>query len=119
MAGIFHEADAETVRVFQTRAFASDRRPDHDHDHDPDPDPDLARYRGRGEFRLNWAHEKDTAQGTDLTTLKDVKYGALQLGSTDPVFGEQSNGLRCYNRTLPGHNFRQTSTGVRVSSLQF
>ena len=84
-----------------------------------DHDTDLARYRGRGEFRLNWAHEKDTAQGTDLTTLKDVKYGALQLGSTDPVFGEQSNGLRCYNRTLPGHNFRQTSTGVRVSSLQF
>ena len=56
---------------------------------------------------------------TVLTTLKDVKYGALQLGSTDPVFCEQSNGLRCYNRTLPGDNFRQTSIGVRVSSLQF
>ena len=88
-------------------------------DESTDHDPDLARYRGRGEFRLNWAHEKDTAKGTDLTTLKDVKYGALQLGSTDPVFGEQPNGLRCYNRTLPGDNFSQTGTGVRVSSLQF
>ena len=88
-------------------------------DHDYDHDPDLARYRGRGEFRLNSAHERDTAQGTDLTTLRDVKYGALQLGSTDPVFGLQSNGLRCYNRTLPGHNFRQTGIGVRVRSLQF
>ena len=50
-----------------------DEATDHDHDHDHDPDPDLARYRGRGEFRLNWAHEKDTAQVTDMTTLKDVK----------------------------------------------
>ncbi|MET0517467.1 MAG: phospholipase A [Burkholderiaceae bacterium] len=91
-----------------------------------DNNPDLVSYRGRGEFQLNWAHERHTLSLTYRTTLKDVKYGALQLEWTYPVFRDQPNGLRWYvqafngyGETLTDYNFRQTSFGVGVSFLQF
>ncbi|MGM9484694.1 phospholipase A [Roseateles sp. NT4] len=93
---------------------------------DTDNNPDLVGYRGRGEFQLNWAHEKHTAQLTYRTTLKDVKYGALQFEWTYPVFADQPNGLRWYvqvfrgyGETLTDYNFRQTSVGAGFSFLQF
>jgi len=91
-----------------------------------DNNPDLVGYRGRGEFQLNWAHEKHTAQLLYRTTLKDAKYGALQFEWTYPVFSEQPNGLRWYvqvfrgyGETLTDYNFRQTSIGTGFSFLQF
>lgn len=91
-----------------------------------DNNPDLVGFRGRGEFQLNWAHQKHTAQLLYRTTLKDAKYGALQFEWTYPVFGDQPNGLRWYvqafrgyGATLTDYNFRQTSIGAGVSFLQF
>lgn len=91
-----------------------------------DNNPDLVGYRGRGEFQLNWAHEKHTAQLLYRTTLRDAKYGALQFEWTYPVFSQQPNGLRWYvqlfrgyGETLTDYNFRQTSVGAGFSFLQF
>ena len=91
-----------------------------------DNNPDLVGYRGRGEFQLNWAHGKHTAQLLYRTTLKDAKYGALQFEWTYPVFSDQPNGLRWYvqafhgyGETLTDYNFRQTSIGAGFSFLQF
>jgi phospholipase A1 len=91
-----------------------------------DNNPDLVGYRGRGEFQLNWVHEKHTAQLLYRTTLKDAKYGALQFEWTYPVFSSQPNGLRWYvqvfrgyGETLTDYNFRQTSVGAGFSFLQF
>lgn len=91
-----------------------------------DNNPDLVNYRGRGEFQLNWVHEKHTAQLLYRTTLKDAKYGALQFEWTYPVFSNQPNGLRWYvqvfrgyGETLTDYNFRQTSVGAGFSFLQF
>ncbi|MFG6415299.1 phospholipase A [Roseateles sp. DC23W] len=93
---------------------------------DTDNNPDLVGYRGRGEFQVNWAHQKHTAQLTYRTTLKDAKYGALQFEWTYPVFKDQPNGLRWYvqvfngyGETLTDYNFRQTSVGAGFSFLQF
>lgn len=93
---------------------------------DSDNNPDLVGYRGRGEVQLNWAHERHTLSLLYRTTLKDVKYGALQLEWTYPVFRDQPNGLRWYvqlfrgyGETLTDYNFRQTSLGAGVSFLQF
>jgi phospholipase A1 len=91
-----------------------------------DNNPDLVAYRGRGEFQLNWAHDKHTAQLLYRTTLKDAKYGAVQFEWTYPVFSDQPNGLRWYvqlfsgyGATLTDYNFRQTSVGAGFSFLQF
>lgn len=91
-----------------------------------DNNPDLVGYRGRGEFQLNWAHEKHTAQLLYRTTLKGDKYGALQFEWTYPVFANQPNGLRWYvqvfrgyGETLTDYNFRQTSVGAGFSFMQF
>ncbi|MFG6464802.1 phospholipase A [Roseateles sp. DXS20W] len=93
---------------------------------DTDNNPDLVGYRGRGEFQINWAHQKHTAQLLYRTTLKDAKYGALQFEWTYPVFSDQPNGLRWYvqvfrgyGETLTDYNFRQTSVGAGFSFLQF
>lgn len=93
---------------------------------DTDNNPDLVNFRGRGEFQLNWAHGKHTAQLLYRTTLKDAKYGALQFEWTYPVFADQPNGLRWYvqafrgyGETLTDYNFRQTSIGAGFSFLQF
>ncbi len=93
---------------------------------DTDNNPDLVGFRGRGEFQVNWAHEKHTAQLLYRTTLKDAKYGALQFEWTYPVFSDQPNGLRWYvqvfrgyGETLTDYNFRQTSVGAGFSFLQF
>ena len=60
------------------------------------------------------------------SSLKDVKYGALQVEWTYPVYPDQPNGLRWfvqafrgYGETLTDYNFRQTSIGVGVTFLQF
>ncbi len=91
-----------------------------------DNNPDLVSYRGRGEFQLNWVHGKQTLQLLYRSTLKDTKYGALQLEWTYPVFSAQPNGLRWYvqlfrgyGETLTDYNFRQTSLGAGFSFLQF
>lgn len=91
-----------------------------------DNNPDLVDYRGRGEFQLNWAHGKHTASLLYRTSLRDVKYGALQLEWTYPVYADQPNGLRWYvqlfrgyGETLTDYNFRQTSLGAGLSFLQF
>lgn len=91
-----------------------------------DNNPDLVDYRGRGEFQLNWARDKHTAQLLYRTTLRDAKYGALQFEWTYPVFADQPNGLRWYvqlfsgyGATLTDYNFRQTSVGAGFSFLQF
>jgi len=91
-----------------------------------DNNPDLVDFRGRGEFQLNWAGGKQTASLTYRTSLRDVKYGALQLEWTTPVFSDQPNGIRWYvqafrgyGETLTDYNFRQTSIGAGMSFLQF
>jgi phospholipase A1/A2 len=93
---------------------------------DTDNNPDLVSYRGRGELQLNWIHGKHTASLLYRSTLKNVKYGALQLEWTYPVFEDQPNGLRWYlqvfngyGETLTDYNFRQTSLGAGVSFMQF
>lgn len=91
-----------------------------------DNNPDLVSYRGRGEFQLTWAHNLQTASILYRTSLRNVKYGAVQAEWTYPIFKDQPNGLRWfvqgfsgYGETLTDYNFRQTSLGVGVSFLQF
>ena len=91
-----------------------------------DNNPDLVSFRGRAEFQLNWSHGLQTASLLYRSTLKDVKYGALQLEWSTPVFRDQPNGLRWfaqvfngYGETLTDYNFRQTSFGLGVTFLQF
>ena len=93
---------------------------------DTDNNPDLIDYRGRSETQLNWASGTSTASLLYRSTLQGVKYGALQLEWTHPVFGDQPNGLRWYlqafrgyGETLTDYNFRQTSFGLGVTFLQF
>ena len=91
-----------------------------------DNNPDLVNYRGRGEFQLTWAHNLQTASVLYRTSLRNVKYGAVQAEWTYPIFKDQPNGLRWfvqgfsgYGETLTDYNFRQTSLGVGVTFLQF
>lgn len=91
-----------------------------------DNNPDLVSYRGRGEFQLGWAHGLQTASLHYRSTLRNVKYGSLQLEWTYPVYRDQPNGLRWflqafrgYGETLTDYNFRQTSFGAGVTFLQF
>jgi phospholipase A1 len=91
-----------------------------------DNNPDFVDYRGRGEFQLNWAPGITTTSLLYRSSLKDVKYGALQLEWTYPVFNDQPNGMRYfvqvfrgYGETLTDYNFRQTSLGAGVSFMQF
>ncbi len=91
-----------------------------------DNNPDLVAYRGRAEFQLNWAHGLQTASLLYRSSLKDVKYGALQVEWTYPVYPDQPNGLRWfvqgfrgYGESLTDYNFRQTSIGAGVTFLQF
>ena len=90
-----------------------------------DNNPDLVRYRGRGEFKLNWAHGLHTASLLYRSSLTNT-YGAIQAEWSYPVFKDQPNGLRWfvqgftgYGETLTDYNFRQTSLGVGVTFLQF
>ena len=91
-----------------------------------DNNPDLVPFRGRGEFQLGWAGGLQTASLQYRSTLKDVKYGSLQLEWTTPVYNDQPNGLRWfvqafrgYGETLTDYNFRQNSIGAGVTFLQF
>jgi phospholipase A1 len=91
-----------------------------------DNNPDLVDYRGRAEVQLNWASGPSTASLLYRSTLKDVRYGALQLEWTYPIYRDQPNGLRWYlqafrgyGETLTDYNFRQTSFGAGVTFLQF
>lgn len=92
-----------------------------------DNNPDLVDYRGRSELQLSWAHGPHTLQLLYRSTLRDlVKYGALQLEWTYPVYADQPNGLRWYvqafrgyGETMTDYNFRQTSVGAGLSFLQF
>lgn len=91
-----------------------------------DNNPDLATYRGRGEFQLMWVDGRQTAALMYRTTLTGLKYGAIQLEWTYPVYRDQPNGLRWfvqafrgYGETLTDYNFRQTSLGLGVTFLQF
>ena len=91
-----------------------------------DNNPDLVAYRGRADFQVNWSGGPHTLSVLMRSTLQDVKYGALQLEWTYPVFAKQPNGLRWYvqafsgyGETLTDYNFRQNSVGVGVSFLQF
>ena len=91
-----------------------------------DNNPDLVSYRGRADFQLGWSGGLHTASLLVRTTLRNVKYGALQFEWTYPVFREQPNGLRWflqgfsgYGETLVDYNFRQNSVGLGVSFLQF
>ena len=91
-----------------------------------DNNPDLVTYRGRGEFQLNWVNGRQTASLMYRSTLTGLKYGAVQLEWTYPVYRDQPNGLRWYvqafrgyGETLTDYNFRQTSLGVGVTFLQF
>lgn len=91
-----------------------------------DNNPDLVTYRGHGEAQLNWSHGVQTASLLYRSTLKGLKYGALQFEWTYPIYGDQPNGLRWfvqafrgYGETLTDYNFRQTSFGVGVTFLQF
>ncbi len=91
-----------------------------------DNNPDLVTYRGRGEAQLNWNHGLQTASLLYRSTLKGLKYGALQFEWTYPIYRDQPNGLRWfvqafrgYGETLTDYNFRQTSFGAGVTFLQF
>ena len=91
-----------------------------------DDNPDLVRFRGRAEFQLNWSHALHTASLLYRSTLKNTRFGAVQLEWTYPIFDDQPNGLRWfvqgfsgYGETLTDYNFRQTSLGVGVTFLQF
>ena len=91
-----------------------------------DDNPDLVRFRGRAEFQLNWSHALHTASLLYRSTLKNTRFGAVQLEWTYPIFDDQPNGLRWfvqgfsgYGETLTDYNFRQTSIGVGVTFLQF
>jgi phospholipase A1/A2 len=91
-----------------------------------DNNPDLVDYRGRADVQLNWASGPATASLLYRSTLKDVRYGALQLEWTYPIYKDQPNGLRWfvqvfrgYGETLTDYNFRQTSLGAGVTFLSF
>jgi phospholipase A1/A2 len=91
-----------------------------------DNNSDLVPFRGRGEFQLTYAHGLHTASVLYRSTLQNVKYGAVQLEWTYPIFRDQPNGLRWfvqgfsgYGETLTDYNFRQTSVGAGVTFLQF
>jgi phospholipase A1/A2 len=91
-----------------------------------DNNPDLVTYRGHGEFQLNWSHGVQTAALLYRSTLKGLKYGALQFEWTYPIYKDQPNGLRWfvqafrgYGETLTDYNFRQTSVSAGVTFLQF
>ena len=51
-----------------------------------DNNPDLQTYRGRGEFQLNWSHGVQTASLLYRSTLKGLKYGAVQFEWTYPIY---------------------------------
>lgn len=91
-----------------------------------DNNPDLVSYRGRAEFQLNWSHGPHTASLLYRSTLKNVRYGALQAEWSYPIFEDHPNGLRWfiqaftgYGETLTDYNFRQSSLGIGVTFLQF
>ncbi len=91
-----------------------------------DNNPDLQTYRGRGEFQLNWSHGVQTASLLYRSTLRGLRYGAVQFEWTYPIYEDQPNGLRWfvqafrgYGETLTDYNFRQTSFGAGVTFLQF
>ena len=91
-----------------------------------DNNPDLVTFRGRSETQLTWAHGLQTASLLYRSTLKGLKYGALQFEWTYPIYKDQPNGLRWfvqafrgYGETLTDYNFRQTSFGAGVTFLQF
>jgi phospholipase A1 len=91
-----------------------------------DNNPDLVPFRGRGEFQLAWGGGLHTLSLQYRSTLKDVKYGSLQLEWTYPFYNDQPNGLRWfvqafrgYGETLTDYNFRQNSIGAGVTFLQF
>jgi phospholipase A1 len=93
---------------------------------DSDNNPDLVAFRGRGEFQLAWGGGLHTLSLQYRSTLKDVKYGSLQLEWTYPFYNDQPNGLRWfvqafsgYGETLTDYNFRQNSIGAGVTFLQF
>ena len=90
-----------------------------------DNNPDLVSFRGRGEFQLTWAGGLQTASVLYRTSLRNVKYGAVQAEWTYPIFKDQPNGLRWfvqgfsgYGETMTDYNFRQTSLGAGVTFLQ-
>jgi phospholipase A1 len=91
-----------------------------------DNNPDLVDFRGRGELQLNWVNGRQTAALLYRSTLRSVRYGALQFEWTYPVYRDQPNGLRWYlqafrgyGETLTDYNFRQTSVGLGITFLQF
>ncbi|HEY4069245.1 MAG TPA: phospholipase A [Burkholderiaceae bacterium] len=91
-----------------------------------DNNPDLQHYIGRGEFQLNWAHDRQTASLLLRSNLNTTRRGALQFEWTYPVFRDQPNGLRWYaqvfsgyGETLTDYNFFQSSVGLGVTFLQF
>jgi phospholipase A1 len=91
-----------------------------------DNNPDLQYYIGRGEFQLNWAHDRQTASLLLRSNLNTTKRGSLQFEWTYPVFRDQPNGLRWYaqvfsgyGETLTDYNFFQSSVGLGVTFLQF
>lgn len=91
-----------------------------------DNNPDLVSYRGRGEVRVGWASGPTAALLTYRSTLQDVRFGALQLELSHPVFRDQPNGVRWYaqlfsgfGETLTDYNFRQTSAGLGITFMQF
>jgi phospholipase A1 len=91
-----------------------------------DNNPDLVSYRGRTELQGTWSPGVSTVSMLYRSTLKDLKFGALQLEWTYPVFRDQPNGVRYlvqayrgYGETLTDYNFRQTSLGVGLSFMQF
>ena len=95
-------------------------------DPETDNNPDLVSFRGRGEFQLTWARGLQTASVLYRTSLRDVRYGAVQAEWTYPIFKDQPNGLRWfvqgfsgYGETLTDYNFRQTSIGAGVTFMQF
>lgn len=91
-----------------------------------DNNPDLLDYRGRGEFNLRWNSKLATTSLTYRTSLRDVKYGALEFEWTYPLYRDQPNGVRWYiqafrgyGETLTDYNFRQTSIGAGLTFLSF
>ena len=91
-----------------------------------DNNPDLVAYRGRGEFKLNWAHGLHAASLLYRTSLQ-YRYGAVQAEWSYPRSSRTSpvacaGSCRASAATAnadPDYNFRQTSLGVGVTFLQF
>ena len=91
-----------------------------------DNNPDLRQLprprRVPAELELGAAHRLAAYR----TTLRNVKYGALEFEWTYPIYHDQPNGLRWYvqafrgyGETLTDYNFRQTSIGAGVTFLSF